>query len=119
MSVSHWVQEKKKTMETTDTTSCDIGDLNLNYLALAQRLIAKDSEAAMHCLDISVEAAYWLVNLTDSQMAKFSKSSHFLCGLRVDHFSALSEAMQDPAHHMNKTNRTALQAMSQALAMHH
>jgi flagellar transcriptional activator FlhD len=76
----------------TDSTN-EIGDLNLTYLLLAQRLVKEDAPTAMFRLGMSRELAGLLGNLSLSQIVKLSSSSLLLCRFRFDDhptFSALT-----------------------------
>ncbi|MBG6070500.1 MULTISPECIES: flagellar transcriptional regulator FlhD [unclassified Polaromonas] len=79
--------------ETTNTN--EIGDLNLTYLLLAQRLVREDVPTAMFRLGLSREVADLLGNLSLSQIVKLAASSLFLCRLRFDDHPVLSALTQD------------------------
>ena len=79
--------------ETANTT--EIGDLNLTYLLLAQRLVREDAASAMFRLGLSREVADLLGNLSLSQIVKLASSSLFLCRLRFDDQPILSALTQD------------------------
>ena len=81
-------------MAETATTN-EIGDLNLTYLLLAQRLVREDVATAMFRLGLSREVADLLGNLSLSQIVKLAASSLFLCRLRFDHHPILSALTQD------------------------
>jgi len=90
-------QESRKTgapmAETANTN--EIGDLNLTYLLLAQRLVREDVPTAMFRLGLSREVADLLGNLSLSQIVKLAASSLFLCRLRFDDHPVLSALTQD------------------------
>lgn len=79
--------------ETANTT--EIGDLNLTYLLLAQRLVREDAASAMFRLGLSREVADLLGNLSLSQIVKLASSSLFLCRLRFDDQPILSALTQE------------------------
>jgi flagellar transcriptional activator FlhD len=81
-------------MAETATTN-EIGDLNLTYLLLAQRLVREDLPTAMFRLGLSREVADLLGNLSLSQIVKLAASSLFLCRLRFDDHPILSTLTQD------------------------
>ncbi len=81
-------------MAETATTN-EIGDLNLTYLLLAQRLVREDVATAMFRLGLSREVADLLGNLSLSQIVKLSASGLFLCRLRFDERPILSALTQD------------------------
>ena len=71
-------------------TANEIGDLNLAYLLLAQRLVREDVATAMFRLGMSRELADLLGNLSLSQVVKLSASSLLLCRFRFDDHPILS-----------------------------
>ncbi len=73
----------------------EIGDLNLTYLLLAQRLVKEDKPKAMFRLGMSRELADLLGNLSLSQIVKLSSSSLFLCRFRFDDHPILSTFAHD------------------------
>ena len=73
----------------------EIGDLNLAYLLLAQRLVREDVPTAMFRLGLSREVADLLGNLSLSQIVKLAASSLFLCRLRFDDQPVLSALTHD------------------------
>jgi flagellar transcriptional activator FlhD len=79
--------------ETAGTT--EIGDLNLTYLLLAQRLVREDVASAMFRLGLSREIADLLGNLSLVQIVKLAASSLFLCRLRFDQQPILSALAED------------------------
>jgi flagellar transcriptional activator FlhD len=91
----------KKALRKTGTTMAEtantneIGDLNLTYLLLAQRLVREDVPTAMFRLGLSREVADLLGNLSLSQIVKLAASSLFLCRLRFDDHPVLSALTQD------------------------
>ena len=86
--------EQGTRMAETATTN-EIGDLNLTYLLLAQRLVREDVATAMFRLGLSREVADLLGNLSLSQIVKLAASSLFLCRLRFDEHPILSALTQD------------------------
>jgi flagellar transcriptional activator FlhD len=83
-------------METGNTQ--EIGDLNLAYLLLAQRLVREDVASAMFRLGMSRELADLLGNLSLAQTVKLAASTLLLCRFRFDDHpivSALSNGMKD------------------------
>lgn len=79
--------------ETTNVN--EIGDLNLTYLLLAQRLVREDVATAMFRMGLSREVADLLGNLSLSQIVKLAASSLFLCRLRLDDQPILSALTQN------------------------
>ena len=73
----------------------EIGDLNLTYLLLAQRLVKEDTATAMFRLGMSRELADLLGNLSLSQIVKLASSSLLLCRFRFDDHPILSVLTDD------------------------
>ena len=73
----------------------EVGDLNLTYLLLAQRLVREDVPTAMFRLGLSREVADLLGNLSLSQIVKLAASNLFLCRLRFDEHPILSVLTQN------------------------
>ncbi|MES2362338.1 MAG: flagellar transcriptional regulator FlhD [Pseudomonadota bacterium] len=73
----------------------EIGDLNLAYLLLAQRLVREDLATAMFRLGLSRELADLLGNLSLSQIVKLAASSLLLCRFRFDDHPVLSALTSD------------------------
>ncbi len=76
-------------MVETGSTN-EIGELNLAYLLLAQRLVREDVATAMFRLGMSRELADLLGNLSLSQIVKLAASSLLLCRFRFDDHPILS-----------------------------
>lgn len=70
--------------EQENTTVSDIGNLNLSYLLLAQRLVKEDAATAMYRLGIGREMAELLGSLSLAQIVKLASSNLVLCRLRFD-----------------------------------
>ena len=68
----------------------EIGEVNLSYLLLAQRLLRDDRATAMFRLGLSKELADLLGNLSLSQVIKLAASSSLLCRFRFDDHTILS-----------------------------
>lgn len=81
-------------MVETGTTN-EIGDLNLAYLLLAQRLVKEDPATAMFRLGLSRELADLLGNLSLTQIVKLAASSLLLCRFRFDDHPILSALVDD------------------------
>lgn len=76
-------------------TTNEIGDLNLAYLLLAQRLVREDLATAMFRLGLSRELADLLGNLSLSQIVKLAASSLLLCRFRFDDHPVLSTLLNE------------------------
>lgn len=68
----------------------EIGEVNLSYLLLAQRLLREDRATAMFRLGMSGELADLLGNLSLSQVVKLAGSSLLLCRFRFNDHAILS-----------------------------
>lgn len=62
----------------------EIGDINLAYMLLAQKLVKQDKAAAMFRLGIGEELADLLASMSLSQIVKLASSNLLLCSLRLD-----------------------------------
>lgn len=62
----------------------EIGDINLAYMLLAQKLIKQDRGAAMFRLGIGEELAELLANMSLAQIVKLAASNLLLCSFRLD-----------------------------------
>ncbi|MFI5445965.1 flagellar transcriptional regulator FlhD [Polaromonas sp. UC242_47] len=80
-------------VDTANTN--EIGDLNLAYLLLAQRLVREDVATAMFRLGLSRELADLLGNLSLSQIVKLAASSLLLCRFRFDDHPVLSTLLNE------------------------
>ncbi|MES2980441.1 MAG: flagellar transcriptional regulator FlhD [Pseudomonadota bacterium] len=69
---------------TATAITDEIGNLNLSYLLLAQRLVREDLAVAMFRLGISRELADLLGTLSLSQVLKLASSSMVLCRFRLE-----------------------------------
>ena len=81
-------------MVETGTTN-EIGDLNLTYLLLAQRLVKEDVATAMFRMGMSRELADLLGSLSLSQTVKLAASSLLLCRFRFEDQPMLSALTND------------------------
>jgi flagellar transcriptional activator FlhD len=61
----------------------EIGDINLAYMLLAQKLVKQDKAAAMFRLGIGEELADLLANMTLAQIVKLAASNLLLCSFRL------------------------------------
>mgnify|MGYP002335871305 CR=1 FL=1 len=62
----------------------EIGDINLAYMLLAQKLVKQDRAAAMFRLGIGDELADLLANMTLSQIVRLASSNLLLCSFRLE-----------------------------------
>lgn len=64
--------------------SKEIGDINLAYMLLAQKLAKQDRAAAMFRLGVGRELADLLANMSLTQIVKLAASNFLLCSFRLD-----------------------------------
>lgn len=93
-------------IDTANTN--EIGDLNLSYLLLAQRLVREDVATAMFRLGMSRELADLLGNLSLSQIVKLAASSLLLCRFRFDDHPMLSALTQEGGNQTLQRAHTAI-----------
>lgn len=96
--------------------SNEIGDLNLAYLLLAQRLVREDVPSAMFRLGMSRELADLLGNLSLSQIVKLAASSLLLCRFRFDDKPILSALSHDMTSMNFQQAHTAILLSGQPVA---
>jgi flagellar transcriptional activator FlhD len=70
--------------------SKEIGDLNLAYMLLAQKLVKQDRAAAMFRLGVSRELADMLASMSLAQILKLAASNFLLCSFRLDDHPSMS-----------------------------
>ena len=61
----------------------EIGDINLAYMLLAQKLVQQDRGAAMFRLGIGEELADLLATMSLAQIVKLASSNLLLCSFRL------------------------------------
>jgi len=69
---------------TNGEISKEIGDINLAYMLLAQKLAKQDRAAAMYRLGVGRELADLLANMSLTQIVKMAASNFLLCSFRLD-----------------------------------
>lgn len=80
--------------------SKEIGDINLAYMLLAQKLAKQDRAAAMYRLGVGRELADLLANMSLTQIVKLAASNFLLCSFRLDDhpmFAVFGEGNKEPA----------------------
>ncbi|MFX1765267.1 flagellar transcriptional regulator FlhD [Paraburkholderia sp. A1RI-2L] len=87
-------------MNSADTLQ-SIQELNLSYLALAQRLLHDDRPAGMFRLGLSEQVADLLAGLTLAQIVKLSACNQLLCFFRINDHQMLS-VLATPGKDANK-----------------
>lgn len=70
--------------------SREIGDVNLAYMLLAQKLVKQDRVAAMFRLGISAELADMLAAMSLAQILKLAASNFLLCSFRLNEHASMS-----------------------------
>lgn len=73
----------------------EIGDINLAYMLLAQKLVKQDRAAAMFRLGLSRELADMLASMSLTQIVKLAASNFLLCSFRLDDHPTMSAVAQD------------------------
>ena len=76
--------------EANGDISKEIGDINLAYMLLAQKLVKHDRAAAMLKLGVSRELADMLAGMSLAQILKLATSNFLLCSFRLDDHPSMS-----------------------------
>jgi flagellar transcriptional activator FlhD len=88
------VEQDNDKMTINGEISKEIGDINLAYMLLAQKLVKQDRAAAMFRLGVGRELADLLANMSLTQIVKLAASNFLLCSFRLDDhpmFAAVGE----------------------------
>lgn len=96
----------------------EIGDLNLSYLLLAQRLVKEDITSAMFRLGISRSLADLFRNLSLSQIVKLASSNLLLCRFRFDDNPILSALTEEDKQVSLQQAHAAILLAGQSLEAH-
>ena len=94
--------------------SKEIGEINLAYMLLAQKLVKQDRAEAMFRLGVGRELADLLANMSLSQIVKLAASNFLLCSFRLDDrpmFAVVGEG-KEPA--LQQAHMSILMAARQA-----
>jgi flagellar transcriptional activator FlhD len=75
--------------------SKEIGDINLAYMLLAQRLLKRDRATAMFRLGVSHELADMLVGMSLTQIVKLASTSFLLCSFRFDDQPSMAAVVRE------------------------
>jgi len=110
---------KREFLVFENDKSNEIGELNLTYLLLAQRLVKEDAPKAMFRLGMSKELADLLGNLSMAQIVKLASSSLLLCRFRFDDHPILSTLAQDGKNLSLQQAHTAILLSGQQMAATH
>jgi len=84
-----WRSEMENDVENSNfnaggVISKEIGEINLAYMLLAQKLVKQDRAEAMFRLGVGRELADLLANMSLSQIVKLAASNFLLCSFRLD-----------------------------------
>jgi flagellar transcriptional activator FlhD len=91
----------------------EIGDINLAYMLLAQKLVKQDKAAAMFRLGIGRELADLLASMSLSQIVKLAASNLLLCSFRLDNKPMLTVAADDKSSGLQHAHMSILMAARQ------
>ena len=94
----------------------EIGDINLAYLLLAQKLIKQDRAAAMFRLGIGSEMADLLTNMSVAQIVKLAASNLLLCSFRLGDLSMFAAVGVDKPSALQQAHMSILMAARQTLS---
>ena len=94
----------------------EIGDVNLAYMLLAQRLVKQDKAAAMFRLGISQELADLLAGMSLAQIVKLASSNLLLCSFRLESAPMLAVATQEKPSGLQAAHMSILMAARQVRA---
>lgn len=97
-------------MSAVHSTLCEIAEVNLSYLLLAQRLLQEDEATAMSSLGITKPMASVLKNLSTTQLAKLAASSQLLGQFRFDEHAILSSLARKEKQALTANSPSEIQA---------
>lgn len=97
-------------------THREIGDINLAYMLLAQKLVKQDKAAAMFRLGITQELADLLGGMTLSQIMKLASSNMLLCSFRIGTAPMFAVATEEKASGLQAAHMSILMAGRQVSA---
>lgn len=100
--------------------SKEIGDINLAYMLLAQKLVKQDRAAAMFRLGVGKELADLLANMSLTQIVKLAASNFLLCSFRLDDhpmFAVVGEAKDSSLQQAHMSILMAARQMQAAGAL--
>jgi flagellar transcriptional activator FlhD len=93
----------------------EIGDINLAYMLLAQKLVKQDRGAAMFRLGIGEELADLLVSMSLAQIVKLAASNLLLCSFRLDDNPMFAVVGQGKESALQQAHMSILMAARQQL----
>lgn len=97
-------------------THREIGDINLAYMLLAQKLVKQDKASAMFRLGITQELADLLGSMSLSQIVKLASSNMLLCSFRIASAPMLAVATEEKASGLQAAHMSILMAARQGQA---
>lgn len=95
----------------------EIGDINLAYMLLAQKLVKQDRGAAMFRLGIGEELAELLANMSLAQIVKLAASNLLLCSFRLDDNPMFAVVGQGKESALQQAHLSILMAARQQTAL--
>lgn len=96
----------------------EIGDINLAYMLLAQKLVKQDKAAAMFRLGIGDELADLLVTMTLAQIVKLASSNLLLCSFRLEDNPMFAVMGQQKDGALQQAHMSILMAARQQASVH-
>ena len=97
-------------------THREIGDINLAYMLLAQKLVKQDKASAMFRLGITQDLADLLSGMSLSQIVKLAASNMLLCTFRIESAPMLAVATEEKASGLQTAHMSILMAARQVQA---
>ena len=94
---------------------CEIQQLNLSYLMLAQRLLRENEAEALFRLGMRQELGRALATLTPAQMVALARSNLLLCRFRLDDCKVLASLTAAEARHPLRAMHAAIVMASQSV----
>jgi flagellar transcriptional activator FlhD len=91
----------------------EIGDINLAYLLLAQKLVRQDRAAAMFRLGIGDELADLLGTMSLAQIVKLASSNLLLCSFRLEDHPMFAVMGQEKDGALQQAHMSILMATRQ------
>jgi flagellar transcriptional activator FlhD len=92
----------------------EIGDVNLAYMLLAQKLVKQDKAAAMFRLGINQELAELLASMSLGQIVKLAASNLLLCSFRLANAPMLTVVSDEKTSGLQMAHMSILMAARQA-----
>lgn len=99
--------------------SKEIGEINLAYMLLAQKLVKRDRAEAMFRLGVGRELADLLMNMSLSQIVKLAASNFLLCSFRLDDRPMFAVVGEGKESALQQAHMSILMSARQAQAQAH